>query len=98
VLEDLRGENHVHRAVAGIGPALLVNEAIDLLCARKVNAEIRGAARDDKRLVRAVATTEVEHGCPELNTVIDRFSEGFTKAGEYAVPARRPTRVEPVVA
>jgi hypothetical protein len=90
VLEDLCGENHVHGAVTRIDPPLSVDEPVDLRRTRKVNTQIRGAASGDKRLVRAVATTEVEHSCPGLNMIVDRFGEGVTKAGEHAVPARRP--------
>jgi hypothetical protein len=82
VLEDLCGENHVDGAVPRIDPPFLVDEPIGHRRARKVNTEVCGAACDDQRLVRPVATTEIEHGCPELNMLIDRFSEGFTKAGE----------------
>src|SRR6266536_4171923 len=91
VLEDLCRENHVHRAVACVDPPLFVDNPIDLRRTRKVNTEIRGATCGDKRLVRAVATTEVEQGCRRLNMIIDRLCEGVAKAGEYAVPARPPT-------
>ena len=93
VLEDLCRKNHVHRAVACVDPPVLVDEPIDLRRTRKVNTEIRGATCGDKRLVRTVATAEVEQGRPRLNMIIDRFCEGVAKAGEYAVPARRPTGV-----
>jgi hypothetical protein len=93
VLEDLCRENHVHGPVVRIDPPLFVDEPIDLRRARKVNTEILGATCGDKWLVRAVATTRVEHGCPELNMIVDRFFEGVTKPGECAVPARRPTGV-----